>query len=84
MEEEKRRKRAEVEEEERRRRRNEDERRRVWESQRRRRDDQDPSPSIVYPQVSHQVMYALLAVFKCTVSIKMHFKDFEPISTSTK
>ena len=45
-----------------RRRRNEEEerrRRRIWESERRRREDQDPSPSIVYPQVSHQVMYQL-------------------------
>ena len=61
VEEEKRRKRDEVEEQERRRRRNEEEerrRRRLWEGQRRRREDQDPSPSIVYPQVSHQVMYA--------------------------
>ena len=77
VEEEKRRKRVEVEEEERRRRRNEEEeeriRRRVWEGQRRRRDDQDPSPSIVYPQVSHQVMYARPV-------LNMLFSQFENFS----
>ena len=67
-----------MEEEERRRRRNEEERRRVWEGQRRRRDDQDPSPSIVYPRVSHQVMYAP-AVLKQTAPLSI-FSQFEILS----